>query len=130
MSRKTLSGVLVIAATAAAALSLAVPAGALENVKVSGTIQFTPPSDFHGKVNSKNADCRNGARVSLWRYDNAADTTADKLGTDKASRNGSWAIMVPMARAGEFQIQIGGRTVGEHDDQVKCKLYVGARVQF
>lgn len=132
MSLKRLSPLrlLTLIVTAAAALLLAVPAGALENVKVSGTIQFTPPSDFHGRVNSKNAACRSGARVNLWRFDNAADTTGDKLGTDKANKKGAWEIMVPNAVAGEYQLQIPGRKVDADDLDAKCKLFVGARVMF
>ena len=120
----------VLALGAAAALSLAAPAGALDKVKVNGTIQFTAPSDFHGKVNSKSDACESGARVNLWRYQNANDTTGDLLGTDKASRNGAWQIMVPNAQAGEFQIQIAGRKVREHDFLSKCVAFVGLRMRF
>ena len=121
---------LVLALGAAAVLSLAAPAAALDKVKVSGTIQFTPPSDFHGRVNSKSDACESGARVNLWRYQNMNDTTGDLVGTDKASRNGAWQIMVTNAQAGEFQIQIAGRKVREHDFLSKCVAYVGLRMQF
>jgi hypothetical protein len=132
MSQKRFSArkLLVLALGTAAALSLAAPAAALDKVNVSGTIQFTPPSDFHGRVNSKEDDCESGARVNLLRYQNSNDTTGDVVGTDKANRKGVWGIMVTNAQAGEFQIQIAGRKVGEHDFLMKCKAFVGARVQF
>ncbi len=130
MSLKRFSG-LALAVAAACALLPAAPAGALDNVKVSGTLQFTTPSDFHGRVNSKEPACKNGARVNLLRFDNAADTTGDKLGTDKASRNGAWQIMVPAALAGEYQILIGDRKLRGRDDfAVRCLKYLSIRMNF
>jgi hypothetical protein len=123
---------LVAFASVAGVLALAGPAGAgqAKKVSVSGTITFTPPDAFSGKVNSKIDACESGARVSLWRYQNKNDTTAENLGTDKANRKGRWDIMVPNAQQGEFQIQILGRKVSPDDVVFKCKAFVGVRVQF
>jgi len=121
---------LVIAGIAAGTLSLAAPAAALDKSKVTGTLKFNGPSAFFGKVNSKLDACESGARVNLWRFDGPADTTGDKMGSDKASANGAWEIEVPNAQAGDWQIQIKGRLADAHDEEVKCLLYVGARIAF
>ena len=121
---------LVIAAVAAGTLLLAAPAGALDKSKVTGTLKFNGPSAFFGKVNSKLDACESGARVDLWRFDSPADTTGDKMGSDKASANGAWDIDVPNAQAGDWQIKIKGRLVDARDEEVKCLVYVGARIAF
>jgi hypothetical protein len=134
MSRTGIRGLVALLALAGAtgALALAEPAGAgqVKKVSVSGTITFTPPDAFSGKVNSKVDACESGARVSLWRYQNKNDTTAENLGTDKANRKGRWDIMVPNAQQGEFQIQILGRKVSPGDVVYKCKAFTGLRVRF
>jgi hypothetical protein len=133
MSRTGIRGLVALVALAGVtgALALAGPAGAaVKKANVSGTLTFTPPSAFSGKVNSKIDACESGARVSLWRYQNKNDTTAEKLGTDKANRKGRWDITVPNAQQGEFQIQILGRKVSPDDVVYKCKAFVGLRVQF
>lgn len=132
MSPKRLSArkLFVLALGAATALSLAAPAGAAKNIKVRGTLQFSPPSDFHGSVRSSLYACEYSARVNLWRFDNAADTTRDKLGTAKTNRKGAWEIMVSNAQAGEYQIQILGRKVQAEGQSVRCEEFVGLRLQF
>jgi hypothetical protein len=133
MSRRGFRGLfaLVAFASVAGALVLAGPVGAgVKKVGVSGTIAFTPPDAFSGKVKSKVDACESGARVNLLRYQNKNDTTAENLGTDKTNRQGRWDIMVPNAQAGEFQIQILGRKVSPDDVVFKCKAFVGLRVAF
>jgi spermidine/putrescine-binding protein len=119
-----------LAIVAVAAFGTAASHALLKKVSVSGTIEFAPPSAFSGEIKSKQDACESGARVNLLRYQNKNDTTAERVGTDKSNRRGRWDIMVPNAQAGEYQLQILGRKARDEDVLYKCKVFLGARIQF
>jgi hypothetical protein len=116
----------------ASALLLGLIAGAafaVKKTKVSATLTFTPPSDFSGKVSSKDPECKDGAKVSLRYFQSTADTTADVVGKDKANKKGRYEIEVPNAIAGEYQVMVPARKV-DGEDPANCAIYLGARIQF
>ena len=97
-----------------------------KKTKVSATLQFSPPSHFSGKVSSKSSGCKKNASVSLLYFQSSADTTADKVGQAKADKKGKYAIEVPNATAGEYEVRVSGRKV----DGTSCAAFIGLRYQF
>jgi hypothetical protein len=125
-SRKALARAALVALASALMVFAAAETAVAKKTKVSATITFTAPSHFSGKVSSKNAKCKNGAKVSLLYFTSSADTTADTVGKDKASKKGNWGIELQYAVAGEYEVMVAARKVSD----VSCGTFVGTRVQF
>jgi hypothetical protein len=90
--------------------------------KVSATLQFAAPSHFSGKVSSKNADCKDGAKVSLLYYQSSADTTADTVGKGKTNKKGAYGIEVPNAIEGDYVVKVSASAA--------CQFFLSTRMHF